>query len=46
VTLGLVVFVIWVAILGLQLAAMLYALNGKRLPVPAISQLTDRLTGQ
>jgi hypothetical protein len=46
VTLGLVVLVIWAAILGLQLAAMLYALNGKRLPVPGITQLTDRLTGK
>jgi hypothetical protein len=43
VTFGLAVFLVWVAVLGLQVAAMLYALNGKRLPVPGISQLADRL---
>jgi uncharacterized membrane protein YkgB len=46
VMLGLVVFLVWVAILGLQLAAMLYALNGKHLSVPGITRLTDKLTGK
>ena len=46
VLLGLVVFLVWVAILGVQLTAMLYGLNGKRLSVPGITQLTNRLTGQ
>jgi uncharacterized membrane protein len=46
VTLGLVVFLVWVAVLAVQLAAMLYALNGKRLTVPGITQLADRLTGK
>jgi hypothetical protein len=46
VTLGLVVFMVWVAVLGVQLTAMLYALNGKRLPVPGITPLTDKLTGK
>jgi hypothetical protein len=43
---GLVVFLLWVAILGVQLTAMLYGLNGKRLSVPGITQLTNRLTRQ
>jgi uncharacterized membrane protein YjgN (DUF898 family) len=46
VTLGLVVFLVWLAILGVQFAAILRALNGKRLAVPGITQLTDRLMGQ
>jgi uncharacterized membrane protein len=46
VTLGVVVFLVWAAILGVQLTAMLYALNGKRLAVPGIAQLADKLTRQ
>lgn len=42
VTLGLAVYVVWVGILGVQLSAILYALNGKRLWVPGIAQLADR----
>jgi uncharacterized membrane protein len=44
VTLGGVVFLMWVAILSVQLTAMVYALNGKRLAVPGVSQLADKLT--
>jgi uncharacterized membrane protein len=43
VTLGVVVFLVWVAILGVQLTAMVYALNGKRLAVPGLAQAADKL---
>jgi uncharacterized membrane protein YkgB len=44
VALGLVTFLAWVAVLGVQLTAMLYALNGKRLVLPGITRIADRLT--
>jgi hypothetical protein len=46
VMLGLVLFVAWAAVLGVHLTAILYALNGKRLAVPGIARLADRLAGQ
>jgi hypothetical protein len=46
VMLGLVLFLAWVAALGVQLTAILYALNGRRFAVPGISQLADRLAGK
>jgi uncharacterized membrane protein len=42
VTLGMAVFLVWVAILAVQLTAMIYALNGKRLAVPGLAQLADK----
>jgi hypothetical protein len=45
VTFGLVVFLVWTGVVGVQLAGILYALNGKRLTIPGISRLTDRITG-
>ena len=46
VAVGLVLFLAWVAVLGVQLIAILYALNGNRLAVPGITLLADKLTGK
>ena len=46
VAVGLVLFLAWVAVLGVQLIAILYALNGNRLAVPGITRLADKLTGK
>jgi hypothetical protein len=43
---GLILLLAWAAVLVLQLTAILYALNGKRLVVPGISHLADRLAGK
>jgi hypothetical protein len=40
--LGLLVVVLWIAILGLHLAAIVKALAGSRLIVPYVSDLVDR----
>ena len=46
VMLGLVALLVWAALVGVHLTAMLYALNGKRLSIPGISRLTDRIAIQ
>jgi uncharacterized membrane protein YkgB len=46
VAVGLVSFLAWVAVLGVQLTNILYALNGNRLAIPGITRIADRLAGK